>query len=514
MMKRALSLVLIFLLCGLGVICTPAAASDGAGETSAEEALIVPQIRISTADGSGISLQKDDGYVDASLTITDTDGSLMSDNIRFKVRGNTTAMLSVAKKAYTIKFDKKKDVLGLGAGKKWALLANTFDPTMLRNAVANTIARELSLAYTSNRRFVELWVDDSYRGCYDLYEPVEAGKDRVNIDIDTNGGKQDFLIEYEAQRVEDGVTYFTVDGLRFIASEPENPDEEQLAYITGTMEDVVHTLRTGTREQIEEKLDVSSFAKYYILNEYVKTFDFDMSSVYFYYQDGRLYAGPAWDYDLSAGNLNDALHSQRYKAGVPTTGLYCNQKNIYRCLCDKDWFMDAVRDVYIAHHDFFCDIYADGGLTDTMYERYAEVFDRNYAPGCWSVSQPWINIQKRPLSTYRENYDYLKNWYKERNEWLTGYFTPIPGRRPLGDADGDGRVTIIDATTIQRHLAGLSVSAYHEAAADVDRDTFVTVVDATAIQRYLADLPTNAEIGMLIQEEDAPAVDSIRGESI
>ena len=32
-----------------------------------------------------------------------------------------------------------------------------------------------------------------------------------------------------------------------------------------------------------------------------------MSSVFFYYKDGKLYAGPAWDYDLSAGNINDTL---------------------------------------------------------------------------------------------------------------------------------------------------------------------------------------------------------------
>lgn len=63
----------------------------------------------------------------------------------------------------------------------------------------------------------------------------------------------------------------------------------------------------------------------------------------------------------------------------------------------------------------------------------------------------------------------------------------------LGDSDGDGNVTILDATGIQRHLASLTTTAFNENAADVDQDNSVTILDATAIQRHLADLPTNAK---------------------
>ena len=486
--------MIALLICGLSVFSFASSAADIAvsGASGDYEMLNVPQIRITTEEGNGTSLQKADGYVNASVNITDTDGSVLEDSVQFKVRGNTTAMESVLKKAYTFKFAKKKNVLGLGSGKKWALIANAFDPTLLRNVIANTIAHELDLPYTSNQRFVELWVDDSYRGCYGVYEPVQEGKDRVNIDIESNDGMKDFLIEYEAKRVEEDVTYFTVDGLRFISGEPETPNEDQLNYITSTMTDIIATLKNGSRAEIEEKIDVDSFAKYYFLNEYVKTFDFDMSSVFFFYQDGKLYAGPAWDYDFSAGNSNDNLSGQRYKAATPTTGLYCNQKNMYVNLCDKEWFMEEVEKVYRAHYDFFCDIYADGGLMDRLYQEYGNIFDRNYAAGNWRVSKWWINIQKQPLSTYQQNFDYLKNWYSERNLWLTEYFEISD---ILGDPDFDGTVTILDATVIQRRLADLPAASYRASAADVDRDGEVTILDATLIQRYLAYFSTPYEIG-------------------
>ena len=65
----------------------------------------------------------------------------------------------------------------------------------------------------------------------------------------------------------------------------------------------------------------------------------------------------------------------------------------------------------------------------------------------------------------------------------------------LGDADSDGTVTILDATTIQRHLASLPTTSYNNKAADADEDGEVTIIDATCIQRHLASLPTHNGIG-------------------
>ena len=62
----------------------------------------------------------------------------------------------------------------------------------------------------------------------------------------------------------------------------------------------------------------------------------------------------------------------------------------------------------------------------------------------------------------------------------------------LGDVDGDGEVSILDATAIQRKLAGLP-TAFVEACADVDEDGEVSILDATEIQRYLVGLSTNGK---------------------
>lgn len=65
----------------------------------------------------------------------------------------------------------------------------------------------------------------------------------------------------------------------------------------------------------------------------------------------------------------------------------------------------------------------------------------------------------------------------------------IPMLMLMGDADGDGMVTILDATLVQRHVAQLEfVEKDREACADTDEDERITVLDATIIQKMVAQL--------------------------
>ena len=70
----------------------------------------------------------------------------------------------------------------------------------------------------------------------------------------------------------------------------------------------------------------------------------------------------------------------------------------------------------------------------------------------------------------------------------------------LGDPDASGRVTISDATLIQKYLAKLVVfkDGVVRLCADTDADGIVTVRDATAIQKYLAGLTPESQINTLI----------------
>lgn len=73
----------------------------------------------------------------------------------------------------------------------------------------------------------------------------------------------------------------------------------------------------------------------------------------------------------------------------------------------------------------------------------------------------------------------------------------------IGDADGDGSVTILDATVIQRVLAALSVKSFDERAADVGNDG-LDILDATRIQRSLAGFSDPYHIGERVTVSETP----------
>ena len=79
----------------------------------------------------------------------------------------------------------------------------------------------------------------------------------------------------------------------------------------------------------------------------------------------------------------------------------------------------------------------------------------------------------------------------------SGAYTPGYSDIILGDADGDGKVSIKDVTAVQRHVAEFENVA-NEKAADVNRDGVITIDDATIIQRYLAEMDVPVGIGQPI----------------
>ena len=71
----------------------------------------------------------------------------------------------------------------------------------------------------------------------------------------------------------------------------------------------------------------------------------------------------------------------------------------------------------------------------------------------------------------------------------------------LGDVDGDGMVTIRDATGIQRYIAMIeSLEGVNLYAADVNKDNTVNISDATEIQMYLAHYQLPGAIGEVMTQ--------------
>ena len=75
----------------------------------------------------------------------------------------------------------------------------------------------------------------------------------------------------------------------------------------------------------------------------------------------------------------------------------------------------------------------------------------------------------------------------------------IPNKAQIGDVDMSGKISVIDATTVQKHLAVLiDLTPEQLKIADCNGDKLVSIVDVTLIQKYLVDNPDTGNVGKYI----------------
>ncbi len=434
MRKSVLFLILTLLFMGLGLAHTAVCAA-------AVTQIDIPQIFITTQE----NIIKE-AYVPAEITIVDSkDGSfptIHDTSAKIKIRGNSTAIL--AKKPFNIKLSSDKSVLGMPAGKKWCMLANYLDTSLMRNKLSYDFAREIGLRYSCESRYADVWLNGSYNGNYLITVPVEAGKNRVNIDV----ANDEYLLEISVGRVEEGVTYLNTYIHRFEINEPETPAEKQLDWLFAYLVEAEDILKSADFNRIKKYFDLDSFVDFFIIQELFKNIDANKSSVRFYIKDRILYAGPLWDMDLVAGNVStyetygDYLLYNNWgeygnKSGKSHEGLWILNQEMdgpgatlgpswigYLMQCPE--FRSSLYQRYLELQDQIVNLYK----TNSLGEARMDVLLRKYGGAFSRDNQIWpVDVYRNELNrTTEKNFDasvaFLRDYLEKRNQWLLANMIP------------------------------------------------------------------------------------------
>lgn len=109
----------------------------------------------------------------------------------------------------------------------------------------------------------------------------------------------------------------------------------------------------------------------------------------------------------------------------------------------------------------------------------------------------------KPTAKLPVNIPKLKSDFTFSDEFLyeRGYGLTYSDKKEilLGDTDGDGKITITDATLIQKYIARFNMDeSFNVDAADTDGNGKINITDATNIQKYLAKKPAPEGIGKRI----------------
>ncbi len=312
----------------------------------------IPALSIVLDDGATLAKVHEDKDVrwNSSIALADPNdasNNLTASGVQFKGRGNSTWTI-FQKKPYQIKFSSKTSVLGMPKAKAWVLLANHADATFLRNNTAFTAANGLNLAGTPHEsRFVDLTVNGEYLGLYQLTEKIEVGKDRLDLKDPTG-----VMVEMDNTYGHYETIKFnsTTSGTTFVLKDQVG-DVSDDDVMDGNVAEGWNNIRTSINtfdkliyapnpdwNAISQVIDIESFARFFLLEEFASDSDVSVSSVYFY-QDGpndKLHVGPAWDFDIALGNCDSLFR------GVLTDDNYVVNSKWYR---DRgtDWYTQLFR---------------------------------------------------------------------------------------------------------------------------------------------------------------------------
>ena len=236
-------------------------------------------------------------------------------------RGNIT--WGWDKKPFNMKFEKRTSMLGMPEHKRWVMLANYCDRTMLRNSTAFYASGLTSLEWAPRSQYVELFYNGDYTGTYQLTEQVRVDENRVNVhelqpdDADITGG---YLVEFDFHWDESPRKWsprvpskYGVASSWYIVKSPDEDDltDAQFDYIRGYIDDFERVimddaLRSDPDEGYRKYIEPLSFIDYWLLYEVCINHEIiNPGSVYMHKdRGGKLVAGPIWDFDYGTFNFD------------------------------------------------------------------------------------------------------------------------------------------------------------------------------------------------------------------
>ena len=389
---------------------------------------------------------------DGIISIENAEDSWLLDetNVRLRGRGNSTWRYGPEKRPLRLRFNEEDTAL-LGsetAHRDWILIANHFDLSLMRNYAAFLFGEALGgMSFVPMARFVHLYINDEYVGLYFLTDERDIGEGRVDIEfnedptlsgifLELNGHISDELGGWLAEGHYQDEDYFVIYGRAYDMRWPsQNQDNGHFAYARHYFNRLSSAIRRHQLDVVKSMIDMQSFIDFYIVQEMMKNADVGFFSVFMYISgtgdDRRLFFGPLWDFDQSAGNVtgndNGVLHPDGIYAGI--------WNYWYRYLLEIDEFADMIAErlyevsdaLYgvIRHLENITDVYnADFNRNFEVHNHIFELLPNETTRLGERLEWAWVLApQIRRMHSFDEQAEFLINWLDQRLDWLLEHYS-------------------------------------------------------------------------------------------
>ena len=378
---------------------------------------------------------------------------------KMKGRGNATWSGSDDKRPYNVTLTTKIKFPGITSDKtkKWSFMAECLDHSLLCNRVGFIPAFEMGIGQDTTS--ADVWMNGEYQGCYMITPKTDSfvTKNGFMIEQDNylepEGGDPQFKLTGLNESSGWSSCYNRITVKKMGDNLEANPNA--VSEIQSWLQDAWDAIRSGTGynskgKYYTEYIDIESFAKMYIMHEYVKSYDVCAGSI-LYHRDGmsdsdKLIAGPLWDLDnaLGATFRNDRLGKaddrtngdRRSGEGdfIPNITEY--KTSVYKTLSKHADFMEEVYKQYNLNRSLFENLPLDAQrlineINESALMNHTKVnelqsnihkYSRNTTLGSGQYRQTYLatSNSKTDWPNYAAN---LKTFIKTRTLWFKNKYT-------------------------------------------------------------------------------------------
>ena len=330
-------------------------------------------------------------------------------------------------------------LFGMPEENDWIFNAPYTDKSLMRNVIIYKMARDAG-KYATRSHYFELVIDGDYRGLYVMFEKIKRDDNRVNIsklepeeisDDDITGGYIIKVDKWDGENIGGWYSEPPSDsygGFYYQYHYPK-PDEivyDQQQYIMSYMESFEQTILSDDFANPETGypsiIDWGSFIDFFIMQEITKNVDGYRLSSFLHKDkdsdDGRLVAGPIWDFNLGFGNADyyNGWDTQGWQveADLPNDDFsipywWCTiwSDQSFRWSVQQRW--NSLRNNFLSNASV-------NSLIDSLQSHIGEAADRNFER--WPTLGQYVWPNYYIGQTYQDEIDYLRNWIISRMEWM------------------------------------------------------------------------------------------------
>ena len=329
--------------------------------------------------------------------------------------------LKYDKKPYNIIFEKEQQPLNFTSkSKKWALLGNYGDKTLIRNLLSFEISRIFNNSFSVECFSVDLMINGQYKGLYHFCDKIEVSEYRVNIKklskSDISGG---YLIEADGFAYLGNLYFNSRKGIPVSIKYPDVDEitSEQKNYIRERFNELEMEIYNNNFTNI----DITSFVKFFLIEELIGNAEAYWSSFLFKdKKNDKFYFGPIWDSDMTFDNDNRVYPINCKKDFIFNHGLAAGtmDKFINQIIKNAQVF-NEIKQIWKEITETKLNMNYLINFIDEKVKLMNESINLNFMK--WDILDKKVSFNPKIYNSYEEEINYVKDFLKNRINWLSNY---------------------------------------------------------------------------------------------